>query len=181
MSRFLNEKISGLEPYVPGEQPKERKYIKLNTNESPFPPSENAIKLAREEAERLMLYPDPECRELCLAVAEEYGVSPENVIMTNGSDEVLNFAFMAYCDDNTPAIFPDITYGFYKVWAQLYGVKAKKIPLREDLSLSAEDYMAEKGYKLAGDAIAVKIGFSLEEGEEMQYLVMGMPVEKAVM
>ncbi|MBQ3016170.1 MAG: histidinol-phosphate transaminase [Clostridia bacterium] len=168
MSRFLNEKISGLEPYVPGEQPKERKYIKLNTNESPFPPSENAIKLAREEAERLMLYPDPECRELCLAVAEEYGVSPENVIMTNGSDEVLNFAFMAYCDDNTPAIFPDITYGFYRVFADVNGIPCEEIPLKDDFTVDIEDYVSKRGTVfIANPNAPTGIALPLEKIEEL--------------
>ena len=145
MSRFLTEKLKKLAPYVPGEQPKEREYIKLNTNESPFPPSETAIKTASEQAEKLYLYPDPDCKELTLLMAKEYGLGYENVIATNGSDEVLNFAFMAFCDENTPAIFPDITYGFYKVFADLNGVPSKEIPLKEDFSIDIEDYLGEQG------------------------------------
>ena len=145
MSRFLTEKILKLEPYVPGEQPKDRKYIKLNTNESPFPPSEQAIKLASEELERLMLYPDPDCVRLRDAVASEYGVAPENVILTNGSDEVLNFAFMAYCDGDTPALFADITYGFYEVFANVNGVPCEVIPLKDDFSLDVDDYIGKCG------------------------------------
>ena len=145
MSRFLTEKIVKLEPYVPGEQPKERKYIKLNTNESPFPPSPMAIKLASEELERLMLYPDPDCVKLCGAIAEEYGVSSSNVILTNGSDEVLNFAFMAYCDAQTPALFADITYGFYEVFSSVNGVPCEIIPLKTDFSLDVADYMGRRG------------------------------------
>lgn len=145
MSVFLNEKIKKLEPYVPGEQPKERKYIKLNTNESPFPPSPEAVRLATEEANRLMLYPDPDCTALVGAIAEEYGVKAENVILTNGSDEVLNFAFMAYCDKKTPAIFPDITYGFYKVFADVNGVPCEEIPLKEDFTIDICDYTSRRG------------------------------------
>lgn len=145
MSRFLTEKISNLEPYVPGEQPKERKYIKLNTNESPFPPSPEAIRLASDELARLMLYPDPDCVKLRDAVAEEYGVSPASVILTNGSDEVLNFAFMAYCDADTPALFADITYGFYEVFANVNGVPCEIIPLKDDFSLDVSDYASRKG------------------------------------
>lgn len=145
MSRFLTEKIVKLEPYVPGEQPKERKYIKLNTNESPFPPSPKAVRLASEELERLMLYPDPDCVRLRDAVANEYGVSPANVILTNGSDEVLNFAFMAYCDADTPAVFADITYGFYEVFANVNGVPCEIIPLKSDFSLDVSDYCQRKG------------------------------------
>ena len=119
MSKFFVDKFKGLAPYTPGEQPKERKFIKLNTNESPFPPSRKAIEAAAAEAERLMLYSDPECRDLVNRMALEFGVEANSVIMTNGSDEVLNFAFMAYCDENTPAVYADITYGFYKVFAEV--------------------------------------------------------------
>ncbi len=140
MSRFLTEKIQKLTPYVPGEQPKERKYIKLNTNESPFPPSDKAIKRANEEAQKLMLYPDPDCNELTELVAKTCNVDKENVILSNGSDEVLNFAFMAYCDQNTPAVFADITYGFYKVFASVNGVDYKEIPLKNDFTLDIEAF-----------------------------------------
>ena len=122
MSRFFSEKYKKLSPYTPGEQPKDMKYIKLNTNESPFPPSEKAIIAAMEEAQKLQLYPDPECRTLTEKVAEYCGVEYENVLMTNGSDEILNFAFMAFCDKNHPIAFPDISYGFYPVFAKLNGL-----------------------------------------------------------
>ena len=145
MSRFLTQKFDALSPYTPGEQPKERKYIKLNTNESPFPPSKKAIELARAEAERLMLYSDPECKGLCEAIAKSYGVECENVIATNGSDEVLNFAFMAYCDSLRPAVFADITYGFYKVFAAVNGLPTKVIPLKEDFTIDINDYINESG------------------------------------
>ena len=145
MSKFLVEKYQRLEPYTPGEQPRERKYLKLNTNESPFPPSEKAIALAAKEAERLMLYSDPECKELSAKMAETLGVSPETIVMTNGSDEVLNFAFMAYCDENTPAVFPDITYGFYKVFADLNGVPYREIPLLSDFSMPLSELLDAKG------------------------------------
>ena len=145
MSRFLTDKYKGLEPYTPGEQPKEREYVKLNTNESPFPPSARALELACREAERLMLYPDPDCRELTALMARELGVLPENVIMTNGSDEVLNFAFMAWCDGNTPALFPDITYGFYKVFAAVNNLPYEQIPLKEDFTVDLSDYKGRRG------------------------------------
>lgn len=145
MSKFLTEKYKKLKPYTPGEQPKERKYVKLNTNESPFPPSENAIKLARCEAERLMLYSDPECREVGELLAKTYGVDYSNVILTNGSDEVLNFAFMAYCDENTPAVFADITYGFYKVFADVNNLPYREIPLTESFEINTDDYINAKG------------------------------------
>ena len=145
MSKFLVEKYQSLEPYTPGEQPRERKYLKLNTNESPFPPSKKAIALAAEEASRLMLYSDPECKELSAKMAETLGVCAENVILTNGSDEVLNFAFMAYCDENTPAVFPDITYGFYKVFAAVNALPYKEIPLLSDFSMPMDALLSAKG------------------------------------
>ncbi len=145
MSKFLTEKLQGLQPYVPGEQPKEREYIKLNTNESPFPPSEKARAKAKAEAEKLMLYSDPECKELAATLADGLGVTPDRVVLTNGSDEILNFAFAAYCDENAPAVFPDITYGFYKVFAELNGAPYKEIPLKEDFSVDVERLKKEKG------------------------------------
>ena len=140
MSRFFSEKYKNLIPYTPGEQPKARQYIKLNTNESPFPPSGKAIQYAAEAAKNLQLYPDPECRALTEAVAKQLGVSFEEVLLTNGSDEILNFAFMAFCDQDHPAAFADITYGFYSVFAEINGVPYTKIPLAEDFSIRVEDY-----------------------------------------
>ena len=145
MSRFLTEKLEALKPYTPGEQPKERKYIKLNTNESPYPPSKKAIELARAEAEKLMLYSDPECRTLRREMARTLGVGEDQVILTNGSDEVLNFAFMAYCDEDHPAAFADITYGFYKVFASINRVPYREIPLKDDFTIDINDYIGTDG------------------------------------
>ncbi len=145
MSRFFSEKYKDLVPYTPGEQPKITNLVKLNTNESPFPPSEKAIKYAEESAKNLQLYPDPTCQILTEKMAEKLGVSPEQVLMTNGSDEILNFAFMAYCDDKTPASFPDITYGFYKVFAELCRVPYEEIPLDENFEIKIEDYFKKDG------------------------------------
>ncbi|MBE6594308.1 MAG: histidinol-phosphate transaminase [Ruminococcaceae bacterium] len=145
MSRFLSARLSALTPYTPGEQPRERKYIKLNTNESPFPPSPKAIAAAAEAAESLQLYSDPTCHALVEQMAARYGVSPDEVLMTNGSDEVLNFAFMAFCDDEHPALFPDITYGFYKVFAALNRVPYRELPLREDFTVDLADYKKAAG------------------------------------
>lgn len=143
MSRFLSERLAGLSVYTPGEQPKNRKYIKLNTNESPYPPSPAVLEvLNRGEAEALRLYPDPECGALKAAIAKEYGVGTENVFVSNGSDESLSFAFMAFCDERHGIVFPDITYGFYPVYAKLYGVPYEEIPLRADLTLAPADYMS---------------------------------------
>lgn len=141
MSRFFSEKYKKLVPYTPGEQPKDMQYIKLNTNESPYPPSDKAIEYAMEEARKLQLYPDPECRKLTERIAEICGVTYDEVLVTNGSDEILNFAFMAFCDDKHPAIFPDITYGFYSVFAELNNVPYKEIPLKDDFSIDINDYL----------------------------------------
>ncbi|MBO5101865.1 MAG: histidinol-phosphate transaminase, partial [Clostridia bacterium] len=141
MSRFFTERLSKLEAYTPGEQPKDMKYIKLNTNESPFAPSESVIAAAEREAHRLMLYSDPECTPLVSAFSELYGIDKSELIMTNGSDEVLNFAFMAFSDTSCPIVFPDITYGFYPVFARLNGIPYEEIPLSEDFSVNPEDYI----------------------------------------
>ena len=141
MSRFFSEKYNTLTPYTPGEQPKGQQYIKLNTNESPFPPSVAAQKLAAAEAARLELYSDPECRDLVAAATEILGVAGDEIIFTNGSDEILNFAFMAFCDEHRPAVFPDITYGFYPVFAELNRVPYTEIPLNLDFTINVGDYI----------------------------------------
>ena len=145
MSKFLNEKYSALKPYTPGEQPKDKKYIKLNTNESPFPPSPLAIEYAAKELYELMLYPDPDVSLLTEMRANELGVSKDEVLLTNGSDEALNFAFMAYCSDKRPAIFPDITYGFYKVFADICAVPYTEIPLTDTMEIRIDDYIGRGG------------------------------------
>ena len=141
MSRFFSEKYSSLVPYTPGEQPTEMKYVKLNTNESPFPPSPKAVEAAYAEAKRLELYSDPECKSLNKALADLLGLAPDEILMTNGSDEILNFAFMAFCDETHPAAFADITYGFYPVFAELNHVPYTEIPLADDFSINVADYI----------------------------------------
>lgn len=141
MSRFFSEKYNRLEPYVPGEQPGDRKYIKLNTNESPYPPSPLVTEAAAEESRLLRLYSDPDCRKLREKMAGVFRMDPDHIIMTNGSDEILNFAFMAYGDEAHPLAFGDITYGFYPVFARLNHIPWREIPLKEDFSLDPEDYM----------------------------------------
>ena len=140
MSRFFSDKYASLTPYTPGEQPQERRYIKLNTNESPFPPSPKAIAAANEAAANLQLYSDPTAKALNEAMAKTLGVSPDEVLFTNGSDEILNFAFMAFCDEQHPAAFADITYGFYEVFAEINRVPYKIIPLKDDLSIDPTEY-----------------------------------------
>lgn len=140
MSRFFSEKFAALTPYTPGEQPQDQAYIKLNTNESPFPPSPKAVAAACAAAENLQLYPDPTVARLRAALGETLGVPAACVTVGNGSDEVLNFAFMAFCDETHPAAFADITYGFYPVFAVQNGIPFTEIPLRAGLSLAPEDY-----------------------------------------
>lgn len=141
MSRFFSDKYSLLVPYTPGEQPQDKKYVKLNTNESPFPPSQAVAKAVEAEAGKLQLYSDPECVALRKKAAEVFGVGENGIIMTNGSDEVLNFAFMAFADEKSPLRFADITYGFYPVFAELNRIPYTEIPLKEDFTLDPSDYM----------------------------------------
>lgn len=141
MSSFFSQKYEKLVPYTPGEQPKDMKYVKLNTNESPFPPSPIAQKYAKEAAENLQLYSDPECCDLVKKAAEYFGIEKDEIIFVNGSDDILNFAFMAFCDDKTPVAFPNISYGFYPVFAEFNGIPYEEIPLNEDFTINPEDYM----------------------------------------
>ena len=145
MSRFFSSKYSGLTPYTPGEQPKDMQYVKLNTNESPYPPSPRAVAYAADAAQTLQLYSDPESRDLTAAVAALCGVQPSQVLLTNGSDEILNFAFMAFCDGEHPAVFPDITYGFYRVFAELNGVPYTALPLGADFTVDVDAYCGAEG------------------------------------
>lgn len=141
MSSFFSEKFNTLTPYTPGEQPKSTaQLVKLNTNESPFPPSETSMEYARNNTRPLNLYSDPTVAELTQLIAERYGVKPEQVLVSNGSDEILNFAFMAFCDSSHPAAFPDVTYGFYPVFAAVNNVPYREIPLRDDFKICAGDY-----------------------------------------
>ncbi len=141
MSRYLNAQYQRLEQYTPGEQPQDMVYTKLNTNESPFPPAPAVIEAVQtQELSRLQLYCDPECRLLREKIAERYGVKKENIYVSNGSDDILNFAFMAFCGEKREAVFPDISYGFYQVFADLHGIMATRVPLRDDFSLDYCDY-----------------------------------------
>lgn len=188
MSRFLSKASESLLPYTPGEQPQGRKFIKLNTNECPYPPSpkvaeailagyeeiaagcgtagaadmaeqaetagcgcnagateagkmaEKAARVMPPELANLRLYSDPEERVLIEAIADHYGVGTNQVIAGNGSDEILGFAFRAFCDQNAPLQFADLTYGFYPALCGLYGIPFKAVPLEEDFTLNIEPY-----------------------------------------
>ena len=142
MSKFLSKEAGRLAPYTPGEQPQDQQYIKLNTNESPFPPSPKVVKaISRAELLKLNLYSDPTCGRLVEAIAKRYELQPENVLTGNGSDEILAFAFRAFCGEGKPLAYADITYGFYKSQVALFGLDAKVIPLRGDFTLNVDDYM----------------------------------------
>ncbi|MDR1618501.1 MAG: aminotransferase class I/II-fold pyridoxal phosphate-dependent enzyme [Treponema sp.] len=165
MSLYWNRRARGLSPYVPGEQPRDRKFIKLNTNENPYPPSpkvaEAIAAVLAGGAGRLRLYPDPACTTLREAVARRYGARPEQVFAGNGSDEVLAFAFGAFFEGAEssgpgpsaasgepgaePLLFPDITYSFYPVYAELWDIPFRPVPLAEDFSVNAADYCVPSG------------------------------------
>ena len=141
MSQYFSGLLRQLAPYTPGEQPQDKRYVKLNTNESPYPPSPGVIAvLNAQEGADLRLYSDPAAKDLKAALARQYKVEPENVYVGNGSDEALNFAFLAYATDGRGVAFADITYGFYPVFCDLYHIKANIVPLKEDFSLDPRDY-----------------------------------------
>ncbi len=169
MSRFLNSKYKNLEAYTPGEQPKDMEYIKLNTNESPYPPSKEVVEAVnKSEIELLKLYPDPEAKNLKVKLATLHGVSEKNIYLANGSDDILNFAFMAFCGDGKEAIFPDITYGFYKVFAELHSVKYKTLPLEKGFSIDYKKYFNAKGMVVIANPNApTGINLPLEAIEEV--------------
>ena len=133
-------------PYTPGEQPKISDVIKLNTNENPFPPSPMVTKaLADFDADKLRLYPDTNSQTLTDALAQRYNVKPSQVFVGVGSDDVLSMAFMTFFNSDKPIVFPDITYSFYDVWADVYRIPYRTIPLTEDFLINAEDYRCENG------------------------------------
>lgn len=139
MSRYLDSKFAALLPYVPGEQPKDRPYIKLNANESPYPPSPLVLEALRsEEAAALNLYPDAACRELTALLAEHLGVGEGNILLANGSDDILNFCFLAFCERGV--VFPDISYGFYEVFADLYHIDVLRPKMGVGLTIDPADY-----------------------------------------
>ena len=146
MSKFLDKRYDSLAAYLPGEQPQDKKYIKLNTNESPYPPSPETIAAVNvSETELLRLYPDPDGRILTKKLADLYGVKSENVFLANGSDDILNFAFMAYCASGRKSYFADITYGFYSVFANLHGSDYTVVPLEADFTIDAEKFCGVNG------------------------------------
>lgn len=167
MSRFLNQQYQSLEAYTPGEQPRDMQYIKLNTNESPYPPAPGVVEaMTKEQVELLRLYSDPTAKVLKEKLAKLYGVELENVFLSNGSDEVLNFAFMAF--GGKGAVFPDISYGFYEVYGNLYGINYEKIPLKADFSVDYRDYCGKgKMVVLANPNAPTGMSISVSQIEEI--------------
>ena len=135
MKEFWSKRIQDITPYTPGEQPKDRQFIKLNTNECPYPPSPKVLAAIQEAAnDRLRLYPDPECTELRAAIAKREGLKPEQVFCGNGSDEILAFAFQAFFDPGREVVFPKITYSFYPVYTDFFGLNRREVPMNPDFS-----------------------------------------------
>ena len=138
--------VRRVEPYVPGEQPKSKRVIKLNTNECPYPPSPKVRKALRKmDSRKFRLYPDPQAESLVETLADYYDVKKEQVFVGVGSDDVLAMAFLTFFNSKKPVLFPDITYSFYDVWADLYKIPYETIPLKEDFTINTEDYDRECG------------------------------------
>ena len=169
MSKFLSRRFSSLVPYTPGEQPRDMEYVKLNTNESPFPPSPKVIEaINSDEVKKLNLYPDPTGKALISKLAQTYDVGEENVFISNGSDDILNFSFMAFCDKDKGAAFPEISYGFYEVYAELYGVEYKKVPLNNDFGMNISDYFeANKTVVIANPNAPTGLALTTAQVEEI--------------
>ena len=143
---MLSSRVKKLKPYVPGEQPKDKKLIKLNTNESPFPPSPKIEAFLKNfDIDRLRRYPDPTIFDLRKKIADKHRLKTSQVFIGNGSDEVLSFVFFAFFDEkNGPLLFPEFTYSFYPVYCDFYDVGYKKIPLAKDFSVAIDRFLAEK-------------------------------------
>ena len=175
MSKFWNDKIKEIEPYVPGEQPKDKKYIKLNTNENPYSPSEKVIeKIKSMNLEDLKLYPDPDVSELRKVIAEYFSkkiderITKEQIFVGNGSDEVLALIFMTFFNKGDKVYYPDITYSFYPVYADLFDLKEVRIPLNENFEIEIEKYFGLDGHIVITNPNApTSIALKLEEVEEI--------------
>lgn len=147
--RFWSPEVRELEPYVPGEQPKIQNLLKLNTNENPYPPSPKVVEAVQavlsNQADALRLYPDPDATALKQAIAKQQNVDVEQVFVGNGSDEVLAHIFKAFFIQKEPILYPDITYSFYPVYSQFFGIETKQIPLNENFEIEISDYQQENG------------------------------------
>ena len=150
MKEFWSDRIRSLTPYTPGEQPKDRKFIKLNTNENPYPPAPGVLEAIKVGADAgLRLYPDPDVSLLRQALSKAYGVAEDQIFVGNGSDEVLAFAFQAFFSQGDEIVFPDITYSFYPVYANLFGIRCRTVPLKEDFTVPVEQMRGSQGVVIA--------------------------------
>ncbi len=146
LSKYWSNVVQKLDPYVPGEQPKDKTYIKLNTNENPYPPSPNVLSAIRQVAdENLRLYPTPTCDDLRTYIAQYHGLTKEQIFVGNGSDEVLAFSFLAFFNPHSAILFPDITYSFYPVYCALFHIDYTVVPLDEEFSIPVEKFFAKNG------------------------------------
>lgn len=146
MEKQWKKNLRSIDPYIPGEQPKNEKIIKLNANENPYPPSPKVLEAIRNfNGNDLRLYPDTSAKKLKKALATHFGVNENQIFVGNGSDEVIAFAFMACFNSEKPILFPDITYSFYPVWCSLFHTPYEKIPLDENFEISVSDYNRENG------------------------------------
>ena len=146
MSQFWSQRVQELDPYVPGEQPKNQQFIKLNTNENPYPASPKALEAMKQAVSgSLRLYPDPNADQLKQSIADFYQVDKTCVFVGNGSDEVLAHAFVALLKQDKPLLYPDISYSFYPVYCKLFGIEAIEVPLNESFEIDVQDYQQENG------------------------------------
>ncbi|MEI0698183.1 histidinol-phosphate transaminase [Brachyspira intermedia] len=169
MNKFLSNKAKSIEPYTPGEQPKDKNYIKLNTNESPYPPSPNVKKaLIESNFDDLRLYPDPNVSDLKKEIAELYNVNTNNIFIGNGSDEILAFSFMAFFNKGDKVYYPNITYSFYSVYSSLFDLNEVKIPLKDDFSIDINDYKnLDAGIFIANPNAPTGLMLTLSQIEEI--------------
>jgi histidinol-phosphate aminotransferase len=179
----FSERMKRLKPYVPGEQPQDRKYLKLNTNENPYPPSPQVKKfLENLDPDRLRLYPDPAAIRLREKIGERYGLDKDQVFVSNGSDEALSFCFYAFFDSlKGKLLFPEVTYSFYPVYCDYYGIEYEKIPHTEDLAVSIEEFVKRKsscGIVFANPNAPTG---TYVPPKEILYLLEHYPPEKAVL
>lgn len=167
MNQYWSIRIQNIVPYTPGEQPRDRKFIKLNTNECPYPPSPKVIEAIRAAAgDSLRLYPDPECVELRSAIAKREGLDISQVFCGNGSDEILAFAFQAFFDLDKEVVFPKITYSFYPVYTDFFGLRRKEVPMNPDFSDPIELLCGENGGVVLANPNAptgIAVGLSVVE------------------
>ena len=169
MSKFWNDKIKSISPYVPGEQPKDKKYIKLNTNENPYPPSPNVInKIKSMNLDNMRLYPDPAVTLLKDRIASYYNLKRNQVFVGNGSDEILAFIFMTFFNKSDNIYYPDITYSFYPVYSDLFGLNEIAIPLNKYFEINIEDYFRLNGHIVVTNPNApTSIALTLKEVEKI--------------